>query len=99
VFNDTDDSYRFSTGKTQGDGRQASHWKDNDLTSVLLGVMDPTLSFGQQISISNADLRAFDLIGWDLVAVAAVPVPAALPLLLTGLAGLGFFGWRRRKAS
>jgi hypothetical protein len=61
--------------------------------------MDPTLSFGQQISISNADLRAFDLIGWDLVAVAAVPVPAALPLLLTGLAGLGFFGWRRRKAS
>ena len=28
-----------------------------------------------------------------------IPVPAALPLLLTGLAGLGLIGWRRRKAA
>lgn len=27
------------------------------------------------------------------------PVPAALPLFITALAGLGFFGWRRRKAA
>jgi len=27
-----------------------------------------------------------------------IPVPAALPLMLTGLAGLGFMGWRRRKS-
>jgi len=26
-----------------------------------------------------------------------IPVPSALPLFLTGLAGLGFVGWRRRK--
>ena len=30
---------------------------------------------------------------------AVIPVPAALPLLLTGLAGLGLIGWRRRKAA
>ena len=31
--------------------------------------------------------------------VSAVPVPAALPLLLAGLGGLGFMGRRRRKAA
>ena len=28
-----------------------------------------------------------------------IPIPATLPLLLTGLAGLGLIGWRRRKAA
>ena len=37
-------------------------------------------------------------IGIDGVASAAfVPLPAALPLLATALAGLGFVGWRRRR--
>ncbi len=30
--------------------------------------------------------------------VTPVPLPAALPLFLSALAGLGFFGWRRRQA-
>ena len=38
----------------------------------------------------------------DLTAVhtpiSAVPIPAALPLFLSALAGLGFVGWRRRQA-
>lgn len=28
-----------------------------------------------------------------------VPLPAALPLMLTGLAGFGFLGWRRKRAT
>jgi len=31
--------------------------------------------------------------------VAPVPVPAALPLMLSGLLGLGFVGWRRKKTA
>jgi hypothetical protein len=29
--------------------------------------------------------------------VGKVPVPAALPLMMTGLAGFGFLGWRRKR--
>lgn len=33
----------------------------------------------------------------EIQGVAAVPIPAALPLFLSALAGLGFMGWRRRR--
>jgi hypothetical protein len=37
------DTAGFSTGKTFGDGPQASHWKD----SLGLGMMDPTAGTGE----------------------------------------------------
>ncbi|RMF20436.1 MAG: hypothetical protein D6756_14255, partial [Cyanobacteria bacterium J083] len=45
------------------DGFQASHWKYN--ADNPLGIMTPALKFGQTIEISNLDLRALDVIGWD----------------------------------
>ena len=33
----------------------------------------------------------------EITAVSSVPLPAALPLFATGLAGLGLLGWRRKK--
>lgn len=33
----------------------------------------------------------------DLGFYAATPLPAALPLFASGLGGLGFFGWRRKR--
>jgi len=43
---------------------------------------------------TNAGDMAFRLHG---TAVAPVPVPAALPLFLSGLMGLGVVGWRKRR--
>jgi hypothetical protein len=53
---------RFSTGETFGDGRQASHWKDD----LGIGIMDPTADVGELLGISASDIAAFDAIGWDL---------------------------------
>jgi hypothetical protein len=55
---------QFATGldtAATGDGYQASHWK-NGITAM----MNPTLSLGQRRSIASIDLRALDVIGWDV---------------------------------
>jgi hypothetical protein len=72
------------------DGWQASHWKDDAITGTYVGIMDPTLPTGQKELITNADLRAFDLIGYEL---ATVPEPASLIAVTFGAAGL-----RRRQS-
>jgi hypothetical protein len=81
----------FSTGVNFGDGRQASHWKDN----LGLGIMDPTANPAGQLNlISELDLRALDIIGWDRFT--AVPEPSSL--LCVGISGGLMLVVRRRKA-
>ncbi|MEW6211435.1 MAG: NF038122 family metalloprotease [Acidobacteriota bacterium] len=57
----------LSTGRpdsTGGDGFQASHWKNNNLTGVTLGVMDPDLAPGERQTIGDNDLKVLDAIGY-----------------------------------
>ncbi len=82
VFSDVAHAWEMSTGQFTGDGRQASHWKDDSLTGALIGVMDPTLASAVTESITAADRRALDVIGWD----PQVPEPATLLLFGAGLA-------------
>jgi PEP-CTERM motif len=84
----------FSTGRAFGDGQQASHWKD----SLGLGIMDPTAAQGELLAISANDIKAFDVIGWNLrTAVAAVPEPGTWMMMLMGFGLVG--GAMRRRQS
>jgi hypothetical protein len=54
----------FSTGTLNGDGRQASHWKDS-YDCDELGLMNPTQCVGTQGVVTALDIAAMDAIGWN----------------------------------
>ncbi len=78
----------FANGITYGDGRQASHWRDN----LGIGLMDPTAAYGELLTISATDLRAFDVLGYTI----GVPEPGLSTTLVT-CSGLGLFLWVRSR--
>ncbi len=66
----------LSTGRPDGsggDGRQASHWKDDALTGRYIGIMDPTGERGRRDTITENDLKAFDFLGYQVEAQAPPP--------------------------
>jgi hypothetical protein len=83
VTSDTASEYRMSTGRLTGDGRQASHWKDTPAVAQRIGIMDPTLGSGEVWDITAADLRAFELIGFNLI-----PIPEPGALMVVAAVGL-----------
>ncbi|MFM7919016.1 MAG: NF038122 family metalloprotease [Planctomycetaceae bacterium] len=82
-------SNAWSTGVNFGDSAQASHWKDNR----GLGLLDPTLGFGELGLLSTLDLTAFDVMGFELTTT-AVPEPGQYFVLaiLCGAAGYRRYG-------
>lgn len=88
----------LSTGRLNGDLRQASHWKDDALLGINppLGLMDPTATGPNGTRpfqfISKFDRLAFDVMGYDL----AVPEPGTWMTLIIGFGFVGA-GMRRRR--
>ncbi|HQR36614.1 MAG TPA: NF038122 family metalloprotease [Blastocatellia bacterium] len=71
----------LSTGRPDGnggDGRQSSHWKDDELIGRYIGIMDPTLSSGRREEITENDLKALDIIGYQ-VRTGSTPTPTPTP--------------------
>lgn len=98
-FSDTQNAYSMSTGANNGDTRQAAHWKDDFILDFshgifyfgdFIGIMDPTLPPGTSEPLTAADLRAFELIGWDVV-------PEPISIISIGLLGAVGLLARRRK--
>jgi hypothetical protein len=89
VQHDLTTAYRLSTGVT-GDGNQAAHWKADEITGSLIGVMDPTLTNGAFYNPTDADYRALELMGFTLV-----PVPEPVTVLAPAAFGLCFLRRRR----
>ena len=94
-FSDGSSQILLSTGVAEGDGRQASHFKDNQ----GLGILDPTLAPGEIGVLRENDLVVLDAIGYDRVkaAVAAVPEPSSSVFI--GLVSWMWLARRRRQAS
>ncbi len=81
----------FSTGANFGDGLQASHWQLVLPPDFQIGIMGPAAINNDLLSITDLDLRALDVIGWDRFQ--AVPEPGTLAFLLFGITGIAL---RRR---
>ncbi len=58
---------QLSTGvNSPGDGRQTSHWKDDQLTTQHVGIMDPTLPNSVRFEITQNDKDAINAMGYEL---------------------------------
>jgi hypothetical protein len=79
---------QLSTGRgdqTGGDHEQSHHWKANEFTGRYIGVMDPTLDFGEHGPITDNDLEALDMMGYRVLREdRTVPVIESLAAGLDG---------------
>jgi hypothetical protein len=80
-FYDGNPELATSTGKpdgTGGDGRQASHWKADELSGVYIGIMDPTLSAGMRKTMTSNDLQMLESIGYQISGTVQPPCTLTL---------------------
>jgi len=94
---------QFSRGAFNGDLRVAGHWRDDTLTGVTLGIMDPTRSgFMGGITDFNPTLLdriAFDVMGYDVSLSSTVPEPPTWALMIVAFGFIGASECRRLRSS
>jgi len=87
-------SMAMSLGVNIGDGQQASHFN----VAGGLGIMAPTASYGQKLTVTGNDLLVMDALGWELTALglSEIPEPSTYGLFI-GVSSLAFVCVRRKK--
>jgi len=81
-----------------GDTKSGGVWSITGLS--ILGTFDTLRLFGgDDLSAPAAGAADSDFSFVSASGAAAVPVPAALPLFMTALAGFGLLGWRRKRSA
>ena len=78
VEGNTTNELGLSTGGPDGDagdGNQSSHWKDDDITGLYIGIMDPNIGLGERMVTTENDFLALEIFGWNLVSSVAPPAP------------------------
>lgn len=81
VYFDGVSTLQFSTGRPSGDGgdgEQGSHWKDDGLTGVYIGLMDPNIGPGERGTLRQTDLTAIALLGYNIVVSNVPAAPTSL---------------------
>ena len=74
---------------------QASHWLSGTTSDGALALMNPSIAPEQVENITALDVRAADVIGYN---VSAVPEPATWAMMIVGCGAVGFSMRRRHKA-
>jgi hypothetical protein len=77
---------------TQGNGQWGNF---HSFTAALADLLPGVNTLTMTVTSSDDFLEAARLEG--TLTVSQTPIPAALPLFASALAGIGFLGWRRRK--
>ncbi len=72
-------------------------WSVTDFATASTLSVAGKLKFSGSLRGSESELMKFQITGNTVAPVAPVPLPAALPLLLAGLGGLGLIARKRRK--
>ena len=87
-------SMPMSLGVNIGDGQQASHFN----VAGGLGIMAPTASYGQKLTVTGNDLLVMDALGWELTALgqSQIPEPSTYGLFM-GVFSLALISIRRKK--
>ena len=84
-------------GTSVPNGSDSSVLRDN-LSGTFIATLIGTIpTFGTYRMIANITADGGNNITINSATVSAVPLPAALPLLMSALGVFGFFGWRRKR--
>jgi len=96
TFSDTNTNIALSTGQFGGDGQQASHFQDDEISGVTLGIFEPTFTPGQIVPITSNDILTLDLIGFNVASTAAEVIPEPSSFVVLAMIGLAVSTRRRR---